>query len=57
MNHDHTNGSIGTMGLIVGWIFTFFTWVNPSIIPVILSSVASIMAAINYYYQIKKNKK
>jgi hypothetical protein len=55
MTHD--NGSIGSMGLIIGWIFAFFTWVNPSIIPIILSAAASIMACVNYYYQIKKNKK
>ena len=42
--------------LILGWYFTFASVVSGSWIPVVLSSIASIMAIVNYYYQIKKNR-
>jgi hypothetical protein len=43
--------------LFVAWYFAFVSIINANIIPIILSSIASTMAIINYYYQIKKNKK
>jgi hypothetical protein len=42
--------------LFTSWYFALATIVSMGWVPLILSSVASIMAIINYYYQIKKNR-
>jgi hypothetical protein len=51
------NGNTGHVYMVVSWLFGFVGAVSWNIIPIILSSAASIMAIVNYYYQIKKNKK
>lgn len=48
---------IGKVGLIFGWVLGFIGATSLGIIPIVLSSIASVMAIINYYYQIKKNRK
>ena len=57
MKHTMDNPNVGPIGLISGWLLGFIGAVSLGTIPIILSSVASAMAIINYYYQIKKNKK
>ena len=57
MKQKMDNGTIGHIGLIYGWILGFIGATSLGIIPIALSSIASLMAIINYYYQIKKNKK
>jgi hypothetical protein len=52
---DHPN--LGPIGLISGWLLGFIGAVSLGTIPIILSSIASVMAIVNYYYQIRKNKK
>lgn len=47
------NALVGHIGTIMGWML--FS-INPQMIPLILSSIASILGAINYYYSIKKNR-
>jgi hypothetical protein len=47
----------GHVGLICGWILGFIGATSLGIVPIVLSSIASLLAIINYYYQIKKNKK
>jgi hypothetical protein len=42
--------------LAISWIGSILA-INITIIPIVLSSIASLMAIVNYYYQIKKNKK
>lgn len=37
-------------------IFSWITAFNPAVIPIVLSCAASVMAIINYYYSIKKNR-
>jgi hypothetical protein len=49
---DHP--TLGPVGLICGWILGFIGATSLGVIPIVLSSVASLMAIINYYYQIKK---
>jgi len=51
--NEHTTGVIG---LFMGWYFAFIGFVSLNWLPMLLSSIASIMAIINYYYQIKKNR-
>lgn len=51
---ENEKAFIGHITTITGWMFTV---VNPSVIPITLSCVASIMACVNYYYSIKKNRK
>jgi hypothetical protein len=51
------NGTTGHVGLITGWVLGFIGATSLGIIPIALSSLASLMAIVNYYYQIKKNKK
>jgi len=46
----------GIIGLFVGWYFCFASLVSLNWVPVVLSSIASLMAIVNYYYQIKKNR-
>lgn len=48
------NGHVLT---IISWLLGFIGAVSWNIVPIVLSSAASIMAIINYYYQIKKNRK
>lgn len=50
----HRMYEIGTM--IFSWIFGLIS-LPVTAIPIILSSIASVMACINYYYQIRKHKK
>jgi hypothetical protein len=38
----------------MGWMFVM---INPSVIPIILASLCSMMGCINYYFSIKKNRK
>lgn len=45
---------VGHLCTVMGWMF--FS-INPQMVPLILSSVASVFAIVNYYYSIKKNKK
>lgn len=52
---DHPN--LGPVGLIFGWCLGFIGAISLGWVPIALSSIASAMAIINYYYQIKKNKK
>lgn len=61
MKHDMNEPTFGSSG--IGYILTAGSWLlgfigisTLSIIPIILSSAASTMAIIHYYYQIKKNK-
>jgi len=42
--------------LIVGWAGVALAF-NPTIIPIILSSIASSLAIVNYLINIKKNRK
>jgi len=55
MKQAMDNTAIGHTGLICGWFFGFIG-TSLGIIPIVLSSAASLMAIINYWYQIKKNK-
>lgn len=48
--------SVGIVGLFISWYFGFIGFVSLNWVPMLLSSAASIMAIINYYYQIRKNK-
>lgn len=50
---DNGRAFLGHLGTIMGWMFAM---VNPSVIPIVLSSIASVMACINYYFSIKKNR-
>lgn len=45
---------LGHLGTTMGWMFTI---INPSVIPIVLSCIASIMACINYYFSIKKKQR
>lgn len=51
MNFEHLKGHVLTA---MSWMFAI---IQPSIIPLILSSTASVMACVSYYFQIKKNRK
>lgn len=53
-NYSSTGGYVLT---VFGWIAGFIGIASMSLIPIILSSVASLMAIVHYYYQIKKNRK
>ena len=56
-NNHNTGNRILDFGLMsVSWICGIMVW-NITIIPLVLSSAASLMAIVHYYYQIKKNKK
>lgn len=57
MKQTMDNQAVGPVGLIIGWLFGFIGMVSLGTIPIILSSIASAMAIVNYYYQIKKNKR
>lgn len=57
MKQTMDNATTGHVGLIAGWIFGFIGATSLGVIPIVLSSLASVMAIVNYYYQIKKNKK
>lgn len=50
------NPNLGPLGLVTGWFFGIVGTFNAGIIPLILSSIATSMAIVNYYYQIKKHK-
>lgn len=56
-NQHHGQGAIGYVLTGFSWVAAFISLTSLSIIPIILSSVASILACVNYYYQIRKNKK
>ena len=43
--------------LAAGWVFSVLSIMSLNTIPIILSSIASIFAIINYYQQIKKRNK
>lgn len=51
---DHKNTILGHICTLMSWMFTV---IKPEVIPIILSCVSSTLAAINYYYSIKKNRK
>jgi hypothetical protein len=51
-----THGAGGYILTAFGWIAGFIGLASMSLIPIILSSIASLMAIVNYWYQIKKNK-
>lgn len=53
---NRTMDNFGIITLFTGWYFAFASLVSLNWIPVTLSSVASVMAIVNYYYQIKKNR-
>jgi hypothetical protein len=57
MKQAMDNANTGHVGLTIGWILGFVGATSLNWIPIVLSSAASIMAIVNYYYQIKKNKK
>jgi hypothetical protein len=57
MKQTMDNAIPGHIGLIAGWVLGFIGATSLGIIPIALSSLASLMAIINYYYQIRKNKK
>lgn len=48
--------SVAAYELAISWYFGVIGAITLHTIPIILSSVASLMAIINYYYQIKKNR-
>jgi hypothetical protein len=57
MSEHFTGNKFLDAGLLsVSWICGFIS-LNITMVPIILSSIASVLACINYYYQIKKNKK
>lgn len=56
MNRILMNEQRGVVELFIGWYFGFIGFVSMNWLPMILSSIASVMAIINYYYQIKKNR-
>lgn len=51
---EHKNTILGHLMTAMSWMFTVL---KPETIPIILSSIASAMAIVNYYYSIKKNRK
>jgi hypothetical protein len=51
--NDH---NVGIVGLFMSWYFGFIGFVSLNWLPMVLSSAASIMAIVNYYFQIKKNR-
>jgi hypothetical protein len=57
MKHAMDHPNLGHVGLVCGWLLGFIGATSLGIIPIVLSSVASLLAIVNYYYQIKKNKK
>lgn len=57
MSDNNTHSAGGYVLTIFGWIAGFIGIASMSLIPIVLSSLASIMACIHYYYQIKKNRK
>lgn len=57
MKYTMDHPTLGPVGLIFGWLLGFIAAISWNVLPIVLSSAASIMAIINYYYQIKKNKK
>lgn len=59
MSDNNNYAGTGVIGLILtvfGWVTGFIGLVSLSAVPIILSSIASLMAIVNYYYQIKKTK-
>jgi hypothetical protein len=56
MKHAMDHPTVGPVGLIFGWMLGFIAFISVEKVPIILSSIASLMAIVNYYYQIKKNK-
>lgn len=56
MNEHNTSSASGYVLTLFGWITGFIGVASMSLLPIILSSIASAMAIVNYYYQIKKNK-
>lgn len=50
------NNNFGIVTLFGSWYFTLVSITGIHWVPVALSSIASLMAIINYYYQIKKNR-
>jgi len=56
MKLEMDNGNTGHFFMVVSWLLGFIGAVSWNMLPIALSSIASVMAIINYYYQIKKNK-
>lgn len=56
MKLEMDNGNTGHFFMVISWLFGFIGAVSWNMLPIFLSSVASVMAIVNYYYQIKKNK-
>jgi hypothetical protein len=55
-NNYNTGHKVLDFGLLtISWIGSIMA-INITLIPIVFSSIASILACINYYYQIKKNK-
>lgn len=50
---EHRNAALGHLCHIMSWMFTV---IKPEAIPIVLSCITSVMAAVNYYYSIKKNR-
>lgn len=51
---NNNNSIIGHVSTCLGWMLYS---IDPATIPGVLASVASVMAIINYFYSIKKNRK
>lgn len=50
--HNH-NSIVGHVSVFLCWAFYSL---SPAVIPGVAATLASIMAIINYYYSIKKNR-
>jgi hypothetical protein len=57
MKLEMDNGQMGHVFMVFSWVAGFIGAVSWNVVPIALSSIASVMAIINYYYQIKKNRK
>jgi hypothetical protein len=51
---EQKHGLVGNLCTLMSWMFTV---VKPESIPIVCSLITSILAWVNYYYQIKKNRK
>lgn len=56
MTRTMNEQSLGITGLFMGWYFGLVSYISFHWIPATLSSIASLMAIINYFYQIRKNR-
>jgi hypothetical protein len=54
-NTDASGGYYGSIMLVASWIFTFIS--SFSVVPMILSSIVSILGAVHYIILIRKNSK